>query len=328
MSYYVIPKKEPKPHKTYQQQIDILVSRGMFIKDIKRAKRKLSHIGYYRLSGYWYIARKEAANSNPNKLNKRLDNFQEGTIFEDFYNLYLFDKDIRLHLFCGIERIENYLKAIIAYELGKSNPCAHLNKNFFKVDKPKYNHKFAEYRKKLESKIVNSKDDFIKWNYENYKNIPIWVATEIWDFGMLSNFYQILKHNYQQSICTRLGITDSTKHLENCLHTLNIIRNKCAHNSRLWNYSVKPPISPRLLNNLEIDSLQDYSLTRLKAVILAIWSLTTRFSKNSDWLIKMVKLLEQKPNIPNVNYYNMGFFNNDLKVLYQLLDKYDCTQTN
>lgn len=32
-------------------------------------------------------------------LNKRLDGFQDGTVFEDFYNLYLFDKDIRLRLF-------------------------------------------------------------------------------------------------------------------------------------------------------------------------------------------------------------------------------------
>lgn len=46
MPYHVIPKKKPKPHKTYQQQIDIPVSRGMSIKDIKRAKRKLFHIGF------------------------------------------------------------------------------------------------------------------------------------------------------------------------------------------------------------------------------------------------------------------------------------------
>ncbi|WP_080701756.1 Abi family protein [Snodgrassella communis] len=51
----------------------------------------------YGLSGYWYIARKDELNSNT--LNKRLDGFQDGTVFEDFYNLYLFDKDIRLRLF-------------------------------------------------------------------------------------------------------------------------------------------------------------------------------------------------------------------------------------
>lgn len=312
MSNNIITKKEPKPHKTYKEQLDILVHRGMTVKNPKRALRKLTHVGYYRLSGYWYVARKE--NLDLDNYNCRLDEFEDNTFFEDVYNLYLFDKNLRIHLLNGLERIENYLKAIIAYELGKINPCAHLDENMFLLNTPKAQEKFTFYKNKLEKSIADSKDVFIRWNINNYTQIPIWVITEIWDFGLLSNFYKMLKKNHKQTICNRLNI-NHTKDLENCLHTLNIIRNRCAHNARVWNNSVKPAISIDLLNNLEINFLQEHSSTRLKGIILAIWSLTKRFSKNSDWLDKMILLLEETPKLPNVSYYNMGFIDNNLNKL-------------
>jgi len=48
----------PKPHKNYKELVEILTNRGMIIPDTIRAERKLSQIGYYRLSGFWYPCRK------------------------------------------------------------------------------------------------------------------------------------------------------------------------------------------------------------------------------------------------------------------------------
>ena len=70
----------------------------MVIPDEEQAKRKLSQIGYYRLSGFWYPCRKGKRDEedkylkNPKcKLPIREDKFQEGTDFNLITDLYLFD---------------------------------------------------------------------------------------------------------------------------------------------------------------------------------------------------------------------------------------------
>lgn len=42
-----------KPPKTFAEQVELLVSRGMEIDDPERAERYLSHLNYYRLAAYW-----------------------------------------------------------------------------------------------------------------------------------------------------------------------------------------------------------------------------------------------------------------------------------
>jgi abortive infection bacteriophage resistance protein len=41
-----------KAYKTYDEQVDLLASRGMGIADRAAAIKQLQHINYYRLSGY------------------------------------------------------------------------------------------------------------------------------------------------------------------------------------------------------------------------------------------------------------------------------------
>ena len=46
--------KTPKVWKSYEEQLEILKSRGLQIGDEKKALAYLRTIGYYRLSGYLY----------------------------------------------------------------------------------------------------------------------------------------------------------------------------------------------------------------------------------------------------------------------------------
>jgi abortive infection bacteriophage resistance protein len=43
-----------KTIKTFDEQIEILKSRGLQFNDEMRAKQLLQNISYYRMSGYWY----------------------------------------------------------------------------------------------------------------------------------------------------------------------------------------------------------------------------------------------------------------------------------
>jgi abortive infection bacteriophage resistance protein len=49
---------ENKPFKSINEQIDLLKERGLIIEDIPYAYRILSHVNYYRLSGYTLTLRR------------------------------------------------------------------------------------------------------------------------------------------------------------------------------------------------------------------------------------------------------------------------------
>ena len=52
---HFMPIPYKKPRLTFDAQIALLKSRGMSISDESKAKDYLQRIGYYRLSGYWYL---------------------------------------------------------------------------------------------------------------------------------------------------------------------------------------------------------------------------------------------------------------------------------
>jgi len=47
-----------KQFKTYEEQVKLLVARGMNVGDQAAAAEQLEKVNYYRLSGYWYPFRK------------------------------------------------------------------------------------------------------------------------------------------------------------------------------------------------------------------------------------------------------------------------------
>lgn len=49
-----------KPWKSYEEQLDLLIVRGLVVTDRSKALDYLQRIGYYRLSGYWYPFRERS----------------------------------------------------------------------------------------------------------------------------------------------------------------------------------------------------------------------------------------------------------------------------
>lgn len=293
-----------KPHLTYQQQLQLLLDRGLLIHNQEFAIKKLSHIGYYRLSGYWFPAKKEIDG-------RKVDQFEINTSFESICDFYLFDTKLRNLILYGIERIEIYLKAIIAYEIGSLNPKAHLMPEFINIAKHKED--YEKWTKKLDKKIEDSKDKFIQWNKKNYEQVPIWVSVEVWDFGMLSKFYEVLNRNCKKIISEKLKI-ERTKDLKTILHCLNIVRNKCAHHSRLWDCKLNSYFPIGSIKTINLSDIENYiqiqkkiNHTKLASIICAIWGITKLMTTNKSWLIEIVEHIKSKPNIANTSVINMGF---------------------
>ncbi|MEW8702051.1 MAG: Abi family protein, partial [Candidatus Thiodiazotropha sp.] len=78
--------KFEKTPTTIEQQLAQLADRGMEIPDPGKARFYLTHIGYYRLRGYWMPF--EAASSANSE-----HRFKPGTTFDQVLNLYTFDRE-------------------------------------------------------------------------------------------------------------------------------------------------------------------------------------------------------------------------------------------
>ena len=106
-----------KPYLTFQQQLELLKSRGLGVTDDAAALSYLGRIGYYRLSAYWYSFRKSALLQDPatKKITvQRLDDFYPGYTFQQALDLYVFDKRLRLLVLDAIDRIEVAIRVDIA----------------------------------------------------------------------------------------------------------------------------------------------------------------------------------------------------------------------
>ncbi|MHD0616867.1 Abi family protein [Morganella morganii] len=293
-----------KPHKEYAEQLHLLLSRGMKIADHDRAIRKLMQVGYYRLSGFWYISR--IIVTGDDGLSYRTDNFLPGTTFESSYDLYLFDKKLRLLMLDALERIEIHVRSVIAHEIGKIDPLAYQKKSFINpVFLSETDNTFIKWQKKLDKKIEDSRDECITWHIKKNKEIPFWVAVETWDFGQMSKYYAMLKGVYQDKIINRFGI-DNKKTFEIWLRSLNLLRNRCAHHSRIWNRKYTPLATIPSIDYFNLLSLGKLEKDRLYGLICIIWYLVKRIGPSSNWLRQVADLIDTKPNMPGCEYTAMG----------------------
>lgn len=304
-----------KPFKDYPELVAILESRGMRVEDRDRACRKLSQVGYYRLSGYWHSSRRfRIDEGDAGKVRHNLDEFQAGTTFESVFRFYLMDKALRLLLCDALERIEVHLRTIIAHELGRHDPLAYLKHSYFTKKAFVASEGTSDHAQTVHANwlarhaklIEQSREESICYHLRANKPIPIWVASEAWDFGLISKLYSILSVNVQDSICGRLGIAERNV-VENWLINLNGVRNRCAHHARLCN---RP--NPRVImlprrgyfNDLQ---LNQRALGRFYGLVAMVWYLLKMIGPSSDWLCKVADVLDAMPKLPGLTDRSMGF---------------------
>lgn len=220
-------------------QVSKLEKRGLIIDDKSLAEKYLSNISYYRLRAYTYPFQD---NSHPQEDHRFLTNDIHLT---DVLNLYCFDRRLRTLVFNAIEKIEVAVRTKIIQIYSE-----HYDDGHWFCDSSNYREGFHKVKNgvsvsnhiwlmdSIKSEIDRSNEDFIEHYNEVYKNPPIppaWMTLEVLSMGTLSQLYQILLLNEQKKAVARaFGITD-VKMFENWLHGLSVLRNYCAHHSRIWN---------------------------------------------------------------------------------------------
>lgn len=292
-----------KDWKTLEDQLERLKGRSLIVDRDEAALSYLQRIGYYRLSGYWYPLRAfdEAASITAGKP-VRQDLFVPGSRFEDVVRLYVFDKKLRLLALDALERIELAVRVDVAYLLGKFDPLAHenpdcLHGNFTKRpirsgrDKGRTQHEV--WLEKYQSLLQRSKRlAFVEHHYGKYQGrLPIWVAIELWDFGLLSRLLSGLQHEHQLEIARKYG-AESGKAFASWFRSLNFLRNVCAHHSRLWNTNV-----------LELSPVPhgwpDMPNERPFLYFCIMQQMLKMICPSSSWGQRFTELLAEFPNLPD-----------------------------
>lgn len=227
------------------EQIELLKQRGLIIKNTKDAENILKTIGYYRLSSYMR--------------NFQIDkdhNFRQNTAFEEIINLYHFDQKLRQITFSAIEKIE------IAYRASISNVmCKAFDSHWFCNAKClTKNANICDICDLIEKEITKIKkgdkyaETFITNYYNKYsapKLPPFWMVAETFSMGTLNYIFHHIDFKYRNNIMQELGFQLDYKFMStnNWLYALNVVRNICAHHSRLFNrvFRISPTKHSRVI---------------------------------------------------------------------------------
>ncbi len=309
----------PKPFLPYVDLVTLLAQRGMNIEDTDSAKREIARLGYYRLSGFWYPARKFSRDDAGLKLTcphtrkpVRLEDFQVGTQFARAVELYRFDKALRLLMLDAIESIEVHLKTVVAHELGRNDEMAYTSASYIEpkwtVSNPGFpSSKWDSWRIRQQKKLDDcSEECFISHRLKN-RSIPFWVAVEAWDFGTLSVYFQMLKRKPQGWVLARLGLAD-VRAFTSWLKELNTLRNRCAHHTRIWNQSSSNVLGfPAADPYFHALNLNSSALKRLYGLIAVVWLLLQRIEPQSQWIREVADVIDSKPAMPGCSFVAMGF---------------------
>lgn len=221
-----------KGFKTLDEQIAILTSRGLQIPDVDEAKEFLRKNNYYRVSGYSLTLRSH-------------DVFSKTATFQNIVDIYECDHELRYILLKYIERIEVAVKSIYAYEFTKEyGPTGYLDAGNF-TDPTKHQEILEKAEKQKKSRLRH--EAYLKHFVEElHQDVPLWAYVDLFTISDISFLYSISDHSLKTVVAESMGITkQGARLLGQFMHSMTIIRNLCAHGSRLYNrlFEQKPNLN-------------------------------------------------------------------------------------
>lgn len=292
-----------KPLKTplsYGDQVNRLIQEhALEIDDKQAAIDILNRVNYYRLSAYG-IGLKQ-----PNDKEK----YVSGITLQTLYDLYCFDSQLRSILIPVIESIEIDLRTKIAYHLAMTfGADGYYNASNFQSKTDRLGNSIHTMTlSKFSNEITRQKNlPCVIHHTQVYGGFfPIWVAVELFTFGMLSSLYSIMRPADQKTIAKQYG-TDP-HHLVSWFLSLVELRNLCAHYNRIYNMPLKQ--TAKLYKEH-----QQYQCNRLFPILLVIKRMTYNTEHWNAFLTQLIDLIKRYP-MAKLSF--MGFPSNWEQLLRQ-----------
>ena len=205
-----------------------MVGRGLVVADEEFAVARLRDLNYYRLRGYWLTLEQD-------------DTFIKGTSFDDIWEIYQLDCELRAWLWRAIAPIEIKLRTQFAYHFAHlCDAGAYLSaenyKNRFRFEKAISN--FERERDGAYDQGVPC----VVHNMDKYGKLPVWASVESMSLGTLSMLYGNLDPSAGASESSKgvqaavaEGFGTKPYYLKSWVHHLTTVRNIAAHHDRFYN---------------------------------------------------------------------------------------------
>lgn len=283
----------PKPPLKYEEQLEKLKKRGCIINDDKKCISILESVNYYRLSAYFL----------PFKLDN--GNYEEGLSFERVFSIYEFDRKLHGILFNALEETEIFLRSKIAYfHAHEYGALGYMDKANFSVKAELHENFIENFKREIDK---NKNILFVKHHIYKYGGeFPIWAASEMFTFGMLSKFFANMTCQDRENLSNDIYKTNP-KFVGSWLRCCTDLRNICAHYGRLYFriFSAAPS---------GIDNLEEKSKRKLFGAILSLKKLYPFKDKwNNETLKKLMSLVDEHKS--DIDLEHIGFSYNWIEEL-------------
>lgn len=272
----------PKQILTIAQQVQSYIDAGMLITSREDVEKALKSVGFYRLRGYSFHLYDNSAKK-----------YVPGAKFDDIFQLYQFDQKLSALIFSMISPIEVALRARLVEALLVHGDALILQDSSIFKEKKMYWQNMST----IASEIARSNDVFIKHNFDNHEGeVPVWAVMEVLSFGTLSKIiknlktgvgsaYSILAANYQYTSKKGNLVNPSQKMFASWVQGVSVLRNMCAHNSRIYNRTIHT--TPEILDTDKVTPSPAHN--GLYQILLAMKYLR---ASDEEWTVFVAELEE------------------------------------
>ena len=287
----------PKDFKTIDEQIEILRNRGLTVPDdsVEIAKSFLKKNNYYRISGYSLTLRNH-------------DVFYPQASFQNIMDIYNFDRELRNALLWAIEIIEVNIKSRYAYLFSKEyGGLGYMDSSHYS-NFDKYISIISRANNSIKKRL--DQEAYLQHYIKDLKEpIPLWAYVDLFTIADISLLYSISDDTIKKEIAKEYGLTHNKapQVLGNHLHGITIVRNLCAHDSRLFNrlFITKPDLNKKELALLNKDANGNPDNNKLFGYILIMKRLLSE-NEFSELKSKIIAICQKYPFV-DMRYY--GFCN-------------------
>lgn len=204
-----------------------------------------------------------------------------------------------------MEETEIFLRSKIAYfHAHKYGALGYMDKANFSVKAELHENFIENFKREIDK---NKNILFVKHHIYKYGGeFPIWAASEMFTFGMLSKFFANMTWQDRESLSNDIYKTNP-KFVGSWLRCCTDLRNICAHYGRLYfrTFSAAPS---------GIDNLEEKSKRKLFGAILSLKKLYPFKDKwNNETLKKLMSLVDEHKS--DIDLEHIGFSYNWIEEL-------------
>lgn len=253
---------EDKSFRTIDEQVELLDGRKLKFKDKEKSKRILLKYNYFDvINGFESIF-----------LKTRRPKTYDNVYFEDFYDSFIFDLNLKNYTLLAILKLESNLRTSISYHFSElycntqSTTMNYIDPTFYCAPPASDTHltnvfnKFVLFRQTTyypgTTRVMRrSFIDELKAekDYVNtYNNPPFWVTIKSLPLGSLYYLYVFLPTDVRKLVLNDFGLDihdDAAFTQAICI--LKEMRNQCAHLELITRFKMKPDTNLNCYNDIK-----------------------------------------------------------------------------